>query len=408
MADDIIIPQNEQQVVQPTAPTISPEVAQMMEMSLNIGKPIANPYQTPRQQDPPPTTINNDTPETPATPDTPAAPVVADIFQPFKDKFGYQTPEDALKEIEELRALKANPQVPELQFENEDSKKYFNAALKGDRKVMLQILDKQDRLERLAALEVSKDTAPEIIKTLMALELGLEKEEVEFQYKQDYSVPKEPKEPVRRQTEEDDEFEERHNDWKDAHSDWQERVKGIEMKAIIAAKLAKPKLEAAKSNLVFPEIEDDTDEEYIQYRKGLEESTRLKAEVSVAYKTFKPEQIAVKVPYTDEQSKVNFEYQYVPDEESFNKTVEMVSDMEKFYGFFKDQEGKPDRRKFLEAIHFGLNKERIILEALKQSKNATIKASLPDNNSGGLQRQFPQRQELSEVDKLMQYSLSIK
>lgn len=381
---------------------ISPEVKQLMDLSLNIGKPYVPPVQ---QEDAP---IVQDQPvvDTPAPSDSPNP--SPDGFSIFKEKYGYQSPDDAIKEIEEYRQLKANPQTPEFTFENEDSKRIYQAISKGDKKAVFEILAKQERLETLTALEVNKDTAADIIKTAIGIENpDLSPAEVEFEFKQRFTIPKEPKEPVQRTTEEDDEFKERHDDWQDRHNEWKESVTNLEMKAIVAAKMAKPKLDAAKAQIVFPEIEADIDEGYAQYRKELEEQPRLKAEVEAEYKTFKPEAIEARVKFTDEQSKIDFEYHYVPDIESFNKTVELVSDIDKFYSLFKDQAGKPDRRSFLEVIHFGLNKDKIILEALKQSKNATIKASLPDN-SGGTQRQFPQRQELSEVDKLMQMSLQVR
>src|SRR5215469_4904954 len=55
----------------------------------------------------------------------PAAPV--DPFSVFKERFGYDTPETAIKEIEELRAYKATPIVPELKFENAESEKIVRA-----------------------------------------------------------------------------------------------------------------------------------------------------------------------------------------------------------------------------------------------------------------------------------------
>lgn len=400
MADDIIVPQVEPQAAQPSAPAIPADVAQMMEMSLSIGKPTANPYQQPTQVDIPPTTINNEIPETPVTPDQTTTPIVQDVFQPFKEKFGYQSAEDAIKEIEELRLLKANPPAStEYKYENDESKKLAAAISKGDRKEVYNILAKQEKIESLISTEVNKDNAAEIIKLGMQLKNSeLTPQEVEFLYKQEYIAPKEP---VQKATEDEDEFAERHNEWK-------EKVEMIEMKRVVAAKMAKPELESHKSKLVLPEIDTEVDEGYDQYLKMLEDRPRLQAELSQEYKTLTPKSIEARVKFVDEANKIDFEFQYEPDVESFNQTVELVSDGEKLQKRFLNQEGKPDRKGFLEALHFGLNKEKIILEAIKQSKNATIKASLPDNSSGGLQRQFPQRQELSEVDKLMQASLSVR
>lgn len=396
MADDIV--STSEAPTQEAQTGVSPEIAQLMELSLKGPAAI---QQTQEQET---ATQEAAATETQTADSATTTEVNADPFAIFKDKFGYQTHEDAIKEIEELRALKDKPQ--EFQLENEESKKLLAAVAKGDRKSVLNILAKQDRLDELTAVEVTKDNAPAIIKMAMQVENSdLTQAEIDFQYEEQYTPPKEPKEPVQRGSETDDEFLERKEDWQERHDEWKKRVASIETKISIAAKMAKPKLEAAKSTIVFPDIETETDEDYNQYLKMLEEKPRLNAEIAAAYKALAPQSIETKVKFTDEANKIDFEFQYVPDAESFNRIVEMVSDMDKLYSQFKNQDGTPDRKRFLETIYFGLNKDKIILEAIKQSKNATIKASLPDN-SGGSQRQFPQSQELSEVDKLMRASLN--
>ena len=84
----------------------------------------------------------------------------------------------------------------------------------------------------------------------------------------------------------------------------------------------------------------------------------------------------------------------------------MATNVDKFFNSFVKSDGTFDKQGYLEAIYFATNKDKILLEAMKQSKNATIKASLPDNSSSGTQRQFPQSQELSEFDKKMRASLA--
>ena len=118
-----------------------------------------------------------------------------------------------------------------------------------------------------------------------------------------------------------------------------------------------------------------------------------------------PKVLETKVNFNDEANKIAFEFQYEPDSESFSKVIETICDNQLFESAFLDQDGNLDRKKFADVIYYGLNKDKIIMEALKQAKNATIKSMLPDNSSGGHNRQLPQGQEMSDLDKLMQASL---
>lgn len=359
-------------------PAINPEIAKSMEIALNGG--IIPKESGEKIVDNAQAAVDN----------AAATTVVTDVFQPFKEKFGYNTAEDAMREIEELRAFKATPKE-EQKFENEESKTLFTALQKGDRKSVYQILEKQERLDSVLSKEVTKDTAAEIIKLGMQLKFqDLTQQEIEYKYNKQFFIPKEP---VQSATETDEDFAEK-------QSQWQSQVSDVEMMKIIEAKLAKPDLEAAKTKIVLPQI-DSEDEGYSQYKKMLEESPKNTEETVKAYKAFTTKVLETKVPFNDEANKIAFEFQYEPDGESFNKAIEMVSDQNLFYKSFLNQDGTPDRKKFLEAIYFGMNKDKIILEAMKQAKNATLKSQLPDN-SGGVVRQLAQQgQELSELDKQM-------
>jgi hypothetical protein len=81
----------------------------------------------------------------------------------------------------------------------------------------------------------------------------------------------------------------------------------------------------------------------------------------------------------------------------------MVSDIDLFWKQFINPDGTPDRIRFAKAIYFAVNQDKVLTEAMKQSKNATIKASLPDNSqNGGLIRQMVTGpEEPSEIDKQM-------
>jgi len=315
-------------------------------------------------------------------------------FDVFKEKFGYEKPEDILVEIEALRAAKAvPPPTPEIKFENEQSKKLFEAIKGGKQKEAYAILAEQEKLELLTSSPVTKENAADIIKAGMQNKYKtLSPELIKHRYNKTFGIPKEP---IQSSIETDDEYEERVAEWK-------EKVKDIENERIIEANIILPELEAQKAKLVLPEIEQTVDEQYVQWKKSLDEEAATEAETLQAYKAFKPTDLTFALDFIDDVNKVKTTFNWVPDAESFQKAQEMVIDAEKYYAKYKNSDGSPNRKQYLLDIYFAANKEKIIMEAMKQAKNATIKSKLPDNTSGGITRQIPQGTELSEIDKLMQ------
>lgn len=158
----------------------------------------------------------------------------------WKD-YGYESPDVAKTEITKLKEQK--PQ--EIKYENEESKKVHQLLMEGKVDDVLDIYSKQKSIEKIIGAEVNKDTAADIIKLNMQLKYPtLTKDQIDFQYRQEYGTPKEP---VQKADELDDDFAERHQGWK-------EQVQNIQMKTEIAATMAKPELEAAKQKLVLPDI----------------------------------------------------------------------------------------------------------------------------------------------------------
>jgi hypothetical protein len=325
-----------------------------------------------------------------------AAPV--NPFDTIKEKFGYQSHEDAIREIEELRNLRSNPVREEIKFENEVSERIFRALQEGKTEEVYGFLAKQNRLSSLTSSDVSADNAAEIIKLGMQLEnADLTPAEIDFQFRRQYAVPKEPQKTL---DEDDDEFEARHRAWK-------ESAEEAKMALTIAAKLAKPKLIQAQQNLSLPEVNNNVDAEYDQWRKSLEELPRIQQETKQAYSSFKPTDIQTKQAFIDEANGINFEFEYVPEANSFQQSVDVVTDADKLQALFTNPDGTPNRKEFLEAMHFALNRKAILAEAMKQAKNATIKAQLPDNTSGGmLQRSAETQVEESEFDRQMKARLN--
>lgn len=318
----------------------------------------------------------------------------ADPFGIFKEKFGYDTPETAIKEIEELRAYKATPVFQEWKFENPESERVLKAIQAGNFKEVHSVLDQQLRIDQLTEGEVTTERAADIVKLGMQIKYkDLTPAEINHKFNKQFSLPAKP---VLLATEEQEEYDER-------VKTWQTQVDEKNLDLIIEAKLAKPELQNSKQKLVFPEIKATADPDYDNYRKMIAESERSTAEAAEEYKKLTPKSAETKINFNDEPNKIAFEFQYEPTPEDFAKAVEATIDEKAFWNLFNNSDGTPNRAKFLRVINYARNEEKVLLEAMKQAKNATIKASLPDNSqAGGLVRQLINAPgEESEIDKQM-------
>lgn len=392
MADNVveqIAPQNE--VAQPEV-DFKAALDEQMAISLNGGIPPTSTTELPQS-----TGVQTQGTEQVQT--QPEVTTAADPFSLFKDKFGYETPEAAIEEIEQLRAFKAAPTVEypvvEMPAEVQALIKAWNS---GNKEEVWQALDREVRVERLLNAEVNKDTAADIVKMGMQLKYkDLTPDEINYKFNKQYALPPKPVQLA----------EEMEEDYQQRLAGWQEQVTDKQMELMIEAKLSKPELQQHKSKLTFPDIKTDTpvDEGYVQYKKMLEDQPKRDADIKAAYKALTPKHLETKISFKDEANKIDFQYQFEPNAEKFSKAIDVASDMSNFFEFFKKPDGTPDRERLVDAIYFAMDKENYLLSALNQSKNATIKAQLPDNSNSGLLRQMPQSQEPSELDQHMRTAL---
>ena len=317
-----------------------------------------------------------------AEPAQPAAEPVIEVPKEWlKKEFDVEDPAILKAEREEYRKLKETPPVTDLKFENEQSKQIFELLKEGKSKEVKQFLDTQERLEQYTTAEVTKDNAADIIKMGMQLKYpSLTKDQIEFQYKHEYSLPKEP---AQKADELDEEFEERKNEWK-------EKVASIEMKTTIAATMAKPELENAKSKLVLPEIQGSGNQQAQPTQEELAAGAKLKetflknADTIVnAFKGFEAQVKDKDVDYTVNYTPSKEEKQAVGDrlkqfaESGFNANVILADRWVKEDGTLNESQMTED----LSRIFMGKNADqKIASEAanqrlelyLKGKKNITI------------------------------------
>jgi hypothetical protein len=329
-----------------------------------------------------------------ATQDT--AVTIPDYFTPWKEKFGYESQEAAFKDIEELRAFKAAPVIPEFKVADDASGRLLRALAAGKTDEVYNYLHGEMQINKLLTAEVSKENASDIVKMGMQLKYkDLTPDEINYKFNKQFAMPSKP---VQGMDEEEGEYQLRVNEWQTVVNDKQ-------MELMIEAKLAKPELQNAKSNFVFPEIETPIDEGYIQYKKMLEDKPKEDEAMRADYKALTPKALETKINFKDEANKIDFSFQFEPDAEGFAKAVDAACEADLFMQTFSNPDGTPNRQKFLDAIYYANNKEKILMAAMTQAKNAAIKSTLPDNSQGGMVRQISTNQEPSELDQMMRQSL---
>lgn len=200
---------------------------------------------------PPP--ANTDTTPLASTDTPPPVDDKEEILEPntyLKNKWGWESEEAADAEIKSLREKAAK--VPEEIIWNDDQSKQIHELLREgkpeNKKAVREYLQTQEQIDDIVLIspdQINKDNAENIIKLQIKLANKiLSAKEVEFEYKQNFTAPKEP---VQKITEDDDDFKERHDEW-------QEQVNIVEMRRIVAAKKAQPELAKLKTELVLPEI----------------------------------------------------------------------------------------------------------------------------------------------------------
>ena len=389
MADIIEQPSQEAQTASIPA-GIPPEVHEQMQISLgnipNANAEVAAAAQTPVEPVTPPVTPT----ENPFS------------FDIFKNEFNYENPEQIVEDIRNFKNLQAQPPVAEIKWEGdnvEESKNIFENLRTGNYEPLYNFLSEQQKLNALTSQEINESNAPDIIKLQMGLKYKeLSQSEINYKFNKMYGIPSEP---VIGADEDPDDFQIRHSEWK-------EKVTDIKTSMTIDAKLAKPELLSFKKELVLPSIsQPQGDPNYDNFQKEWELLDKEFAASQQAVKSFTPDSFGIKMPFIDEANKIAFDFQYVPDQESFSKTVQAVSNDPLRSNAYRNPDGTIDSKASFRDEFISKNFEKIIAAAMTQAKNAAIKSMLPDNSAGSGMSRVPLETpgEKTELQKQMELSL---
>jgi hypothetical protein len=173
---------------------------------------------------------------------------ILDSNEWLKREFNWESTEAARAEIEELRKLKESAASDEIEFENEESLNLFKLFKEGKHEDVYNFLENRRKLDKLVSSDINKETSAEIVKLDMQNKYkDLTAQEIEYKFNKQFGIPSKP---VQQELETDDEY-------ADRVLNWESKVNDIQTELMIEAKLARPNLEKLKSELVFPDIQED-------------------------------------------------------------------------------------------------------------------------------------------------------
>lgn len=195
----------------------------------------------------------------------PAAEEVFDENDFIKSRFGFDTTEEAVKQFNELKAAKEKG----IEFKNEDSKRAYEYLIENKEDDLYDLLDKKRKVTRLLSAEnIDENIAPELIKFGMKLKHStLSDQEIDFLYKNKYSIPVKPIQDTVNESDEE---------YANKLSEWESKSQAIKMQMTIDAKLSKPDLEKFKTELVLPDIKRNAPETYEPTAEVLAEAQKAR------------------------------------------------------------------------------------------------------------------------------------
>ena len=165
---------------------------------------------------------------------------LVDADEYIKNKLGFNSFEEAVSEIERLKAEQ------KIEFENETSRKFYEYAKEQKEEDLINFLQEKRNIERLASSEI-KDakTAEDIIKLSMYQKnKDLDKEEIDFLFKERFNMPSKP----------DQRFDELDSEYEERLAQWESKANEVAKRMVIEAKLARPEIEKMKESLILPDI----------------------------------------------------------------------------------------------------------------------------------------------------------
>lgn len=313
-----------------SAPEFNPFAQQSWSENAPEGAPAGEETRTP-ETTAAPAAATETTP--PAETAPPAAAVDYNAY--LKEKFGWDSEEVAAQQLAELKEKAKGKE-----FANDYSRQMYEYLLEGKEDDLYSHLSQKKQIEKLLSADVTDEkTAAEMVKFgIKSKNNDLTSDEVEFLFNKRFGIPKEP---TQLDTETDEEFDARKNEWA-------AQVNAVKKEMIIEAKLAKPEIEKLKNELVLPKIGGEGQPQLTQedLQRLEENQKRFIQKVDAEFKNFN----GFEVKYKDEEVEIPVTFGYDEAQKAALKEELKTFDVDVFFDQRWFSNGEPNVVKIMQDI----------------------------------------------------------
>lgn len=313
-----------------SAPEFNPFAQQSWSENAPEGAPAGEETRTP-ETTAAPAAATETTP--PAETAPPAAAVDYNAY--LKEKFGWDSEEVAAQQLAELKEKAKGKE-----FANDYSRQMYEYLLEGKEDDLYSHLSQKKQVEKLLSADVTDErTAAEMVKFgIKSKNNDLTSDEVEFLFNKRFGIPKEP---TQLDTETDEEFDARKNEWA-------AQVNAVKKEMIIEAKLAKPEIEKLKNELVLPKIGGEGQPQLTQedLQRLEENQKRFIQKVDAEFKNFN----GFEVKYKDEEVEIPVTFGYDEAQKAALKEELKTFDVDVFFDQRWFSNGEPNVVKIMQDI----------------------------------------------------------
>ena len=295
-----------------------------------------------------------------------APPQSFDTNQFIKERFGYDSVEQAEQEFKKLK------EQPSFEFKDNVSKSLFDAIKEGKADEVYEILNQQKRLEKLTTSELTPDLAAEIVKTNIKNKYkDLDQGEVDLLFYDQFFVPLKPEQG----------YDESDEDYAGKVKTWQSQVDYADKKLMIEAKVIRPELEKLKSEIKLPDIyneagmeaESQAEFEMSQKARSIYEKT-----LDSEFQSFNGFNVTVK----DEDVEIPISFNLGEDEKLAMKNSLTDFDSDSYFGerwFAED--GKPKVQQIMADKYLLENYTKILQKVANEAASQKMLSHLKKNGN---------------------------
>ena len=305
-------------------------------------------------------------PQEEAKPQEQSAPISFDPNQFVKERFGYESVEEAEQEFKKLK------EKPSFEFKDDISKTLFDAIKEGKADDVYEVLNQQKRLEKLTTAELTSEIASEIVKlNIKNKHKGLSSEDVDLLYYDQFYVPLKPEQA----------YDEADEDYAVKVKQWQSQADYIERRLMIEAKVLRPELEKLKSEIKLPDIYNEAGQEAqtqaefeaMQQARSIYENT-----LNSDFQSFNGFNVSVK----DEDVEIPISFNVGEDERLAMKNDLADFDSDSYFeGRWFTKDGKPNVQQIMADKYLLENREKIFSKIANEAASQRLLAHLKKNGN---------------------------